>query len=606
MTKWTTACPDWEERIVARETLVPSGPMHPSKAEEALGVFKSLQMTDMPMRRDGTWPTMGEVCEPFVFDLVAAMFGAQDPDTGASGIKEAMLLISKKNGKSTIAAGIMLTALILNWRYDAELLVLAPTIEIANNSFGPAAAMVRADPELTNLLHVIDNQRQIKHRVNRAVLKIVAADTGVVGGKKAGFVLVDELWIFGKRAGSDAMLEEATGGQASRPEGFTIYLTTHSDEPPAGVFKSKLAYFRDVRDGEIEDPTCLPMLYEWPESMIVDKAYLDPENFYVTNPNIGKSQSVAFIQRKIAQAEAGEGEEGDTTIQIVIAKYLNVEIGLRRRRDRWLGADYWEQAKFEPLRDLDELLRRSEVAVVGIDGGGLDDLAGLCVLGRDRVTSVWLYWFHAWAHRKVLEVRKAIAAELQGFSVDGDLTFWGDAAQPFSVAQRLSASGETEEFLDRTDGANEDYSQMVDICVRVRERGLFPENGGIGLDPAVVGALLDALEAREFSLVDGGKGNVELISQSTVNMFSAINALQRRLESGSAAHGGSAMMAWCVSNAKAIQRGNALAITKQEAGRAKIDPLVAGFIATKMMERNPVASNDNGRSVYEEREMVVL
>src|SRR3546814_16551635 len=83
------------------------------------------------------------------------------------------------------------------------------------------------------------------------------------------------------------------------------------------------------------------------------------------------------------------------SIQIVLAKYLNVEIGLRLRRDRWRGADYWEQAA-DPTLTLETLLQRSEVAVVGVDGGGLDDLYGLCVAGRERDTGRWLYWTKAW------------------------------------------------------------------------------------------------------------------------------------------------------------------------------------------------------------------
>lgn len=548
--EWSTACPTWASRLIAREPIIPP-PIFRAQAEQALAVFKELRVVDLPGK-----PTFGQCSEQWVFDFVAAIFGAYDADTGQQLIREFYLLIAKKNTKSTIAAGIMLTAVILCWREEEEHLILAPTKEVADLSFKPAAGMIRADEELADLFHVQDHIRTITHRVTRASLKVVAADTDTVSGKKAGRVLVDEHWLFGSRPNAAGMFMEATGGQVSRDEGWIIYLTTQSEEPPAGVFAEKLNYFRDVRDGKIHDPKSLGILYEFPPEMIASKAYLDPANFYITNPNIGRSVNPVWIADELKKNLTKQ----DGSLQKFIAKHLNVEIGLNLRSDRWAGADYWED-QGNPLLTFDALMERSEVVVVGIDGGGLDDLLGLTVMGRDRETRKWLHWAHAWAHKIVLERRKDIASKLRDFEEDGDLTI--------------------------VDKPGDDVVQVCDIICGIRDAGLLPEKLAIGVDAAGIGDIVDELttEARGIT-----PEQITAISQGW-KLNGAIKTTERKVAGGELVHGATRLMAWCVGNARTVPQGNAVSITKAVSGSAKIDPLMATFDAATLMALNPVAAN---------------
>ena len=67
---------------------------------------------------------------------------------------------------------------------------------------------------------------------------------------------------------------------------------------------------------------------------------------------------------------------GHATDQIdaAIGQVDQGEVGQNLRSDRWAGADFWESQAMAPGLTLDQLLDRSEVVDVGIDGGGLDDL----------------------------------------------------------------------------------------------------------------------------------------------------------------------------------------------------------------------------------------
>ena len=552
--EWSTACPDWENRIKAKLSIIPP-PIFPQQAEQALAIFKELKVTDLPGK-----PTFGECSEQWVFDFVAAIFGGYDAETGKQMIREYYLLISKKNTKSTIAAGIMLTAVILCWRDEEEHLILAPTKEVADNSFKPAAAMVRADEELLALFHVQDHVRTITHRVSRASLKVVAADTDTVSGKKSGKVLVDEHWLFGKRGNAEAMFMEALGGQVSRDEGWVIYLTTQSDEPPAGVYKDKLNYFRDVRDGKIHDQKSLGVLYEYPAAMVKAKAYLDSSTYYITNPNIGRSVSAEWLEDQLRKMQ----HRTDGKFQQFLAKHLNVEIGLNLRSDRWAGADFWEQQAKVPGLTLEQLIERCEVITVGIDGGGLDDLLGLAVVGRERATRKWLVWTRAWAHPIALDRRKSEESRYEDFKEQGDLI-----------------------IIEQLPG---DVAAVAAVVKAINESGLL---ASVGLDPekthkVMFQALIDAGidEAMCFGIPQGWK------------LVGPISVTERKLAEGVLLHGGQPLMNWCVGNAKVEPRGNALLITKQASGIAKIDPLMALFNAVSLMALDPVPNQTT--SIYDE------
>ena len=557
---WSTACPDWQERIIAGESLIPFPPLYQEPAEMALRIFKQLRLVDVPGE-----PMMGEVTREWVYEFVAAIFGAYEPTSGVRLIQEFFLLISKKNMKSTLAAGVMLTALILNWRREAEFFIIAPTVEVANNSFKPAKAMIRADEELSDLFQVQDHTRTITHRTTGATLKILAAESDTVAGIKGTGVLIEEVWLFGKRAKAADMFTEAKGGLASRPEGFVIYLSTMSDEAPAGVFADLLKRAREVRDGKRVDNRLLPVLYEFPKEMLDSGTYRLPENFYITNPNMGASVSEAYLMGEFETAKA----DGEIALRRFMAKHLNVQIALSLTADYWAGAEFWEDSGKNPEINLDWMLEHCEVIDIGVDGGGLDDLLGISVVGRLKDNPrMWAAWFHAWAHPSVLERRKEIAPVLLDFAKQGDLT----------IVHRIG----------------DDSDEVAGLAARVYQSGVLDK---CGLDPHGVGAILDAM--LEYGVPEDA---VVGVSQGW-KLGAAIKTAERKLAEGCFIHSGSAMMNWVVGNARVEPRANGILITKQASGSSKIDPLMAMFDAVSLLSLNPTA---RGASVYETRGIRML
>lgn len=531
--------------MLAGLPLVPELPLFRAEADRALRVFKRLKIPDVIGQ-----PTLGEASGAWFFAIIEAMFGAYDPKTNRRMIQEFFLAIPKKNAKSSYGGAAMVVALIVNRRPEGEFLLVAPTKEIADIAFKQASGTIRVDPELDKLFHIQRHIRLITHRRTGATLQIKAADTDVITGSKALGTMIDETHVFAKRPRAAEVFVELRGALAARPDGFLFQMTTQSKEPPSGVFKAELSMARAVRDGRVVLPM-LPVIYELPNRLARDGGWKDRKYWPLVNPNMGRSVDEEFLVREVMKAE----EQGPAALALIASQHFNVEIGLSLMSDRWAGADYWAR-RADPDLTLDEVLARSECAVIGIDGGGLDDLFGMAVLGRERDTKDWLLWSHAWCHEGVLEARKSIAAMLRDFSAAGDLTIVDDRLQ--------------------------DISAIVGVVLRVRDSGLL---GGVAADPAGLGEFVDAMAEIDITqdnklLIGVGQG---------YRMMNAIKTGERMLASGRLRHSGSGLMAWCVGNLKIEPTATAIRATKQHAGDAKIDPAMAMFDAIDVMTTNPTA-----------------
>lgn len=521
--------------------MVPVLPLNIREADRAAAVFDKLRLADVP----GT-PCMGDAGGEWFREIVRALFGSLDTTTRERVIRELFLLVPKKNSKTTNGALMMLTALLLNERPHAPMGMSAPVQDVAQIAFDAAAGAIALDPVLDKKFHVRHHLKTIIHRETKAYLQIMTFDPAALTGPKWAAFLVDELHVIAKMAKASSAIRQIRGGMLPYPEAFMAFITTQSEEAPSGVFRAELQKARAIRDGRLMG-AMLPVLYELPESIQKDQsAWRDPENWGMVTPNAGRSITVGRLIEEYKAAES----TGEEEMRAWASQHLNVEIGLALHSDRWAGADFWEAQGVK--LSLEELLKRSEVVTVGVDGGGLDDMLALSVIGREEKTGKWLHWAHAWIHPIVLQRRKSEAERFRDFERDGDLTI--------------------------VDNIGEDVDQLAEYVRKVEDSGLLDR---IGVDAAGIGSIIDAITAQKIE-----PDRIVGIPQGW-KMVGSIKTVERKLAEHDFEHGGRPLMAWSVGNAKVEPRGNAIVITKQAAGFAKIDPLMATFDAAALMSMDP-------------------
>ncbi|MER9471076.1 terminase large subunit [Mesorhizobium sp. M0520] len=571
----------------AGRSLIPDLPLIRSEAEMGLAFFDELKLPDVPGK-----PRLGDAAGQWFRDIVATSFGSWDPASQQNFIRDIFVLAPKGSSKTSYGAGMELAVMLMNRRPRAEALFIGPTQAISDRAYEQAVGMIEESPDLKRRFRPRDHLKTIEDLVNGSEMKVKTFDLNILTGAILIFAHLDEVHLLGKSPYAGKVIRQIRGGIDKTPEGKFLITTTESDDIPAGAFKDELHSARKHRDGEFRDKEARPTLavmYEFPDDIAKDPAkWRDPANWPMVQPNLGRSVHM----KDLVQGWNSDKDKGERSIREWASQYLNIEMGVGHKTDGWPGAEYWAKAE-DPDLTLDDIIARSEAIVVGADGGGLDDLFGGNVLGREAGTKTWLSWTHAWCHEGVLKRRQTIAARLQDFANIGDLTIIDDEFE--DVSQSVQLLVPVAELLLPKDVAG--FLKLID---RINRAGLL---AAVALD--VEGPYGELTDALALIGVTQESGHIVGVGQG-YRLMNALKTSERKLANGTMKHCPSTLMDWCVGNIKIEPTATAIRATKQNAGDAKIDPPMAMLDSVSVMVTNPEPIAIAGSSYLDDEDMMVM
>ncbi len=479
--------------------------------------------------------------------IVANLFGWKRPD-GYRRYREAFIFVPRKNGKTPLAAGICLFVLFCDNEPGAEIYSAAADKDQASKLYEYAVGMVRNEPVLQQRARIYEGygQRSIVYDAENSSYKVLSSDAHTKHGGNTHLALVDELHA---QPSCDLLdvIETSTASE-DRKQPLLIEITT-SDFERESICNEKHAYASNVRDGVINDPTFLPVIYEAPR----DADYTDPKVWAAANPNLGVSVSREYMERQSRKAK--DSPRFRNTFKRL---HLNVRT---EQAVLWIPMEKWD-AITAPV-DPEEL--RGQPCYAGLDLASSSDLTAFTLLFPQEDGFKVLPFF--WCPADVVEQRKKRERLLYQQWIDRGLirTTEGDTTD-YAVVRR-------------------DINELADLY-GIQE---------IAVDRIFQGAqLAGELQGDGFEVISFGQGFLSMAAPTL--------EFERLIKAGKLEHGGHPVLRWMAAGA-AVEEDAAGNIkpTKAKSSR-KIDGIVTTIMA---LGRSMVADIDGG-SVYEQRGLTTI
>ncbi len=227
----------------------------------------------------GRWKTRTITLEPHQCFRLTTIFGWVD-DRGFRRFRKALVVLPRKNAKTTEAAGVGLFLFALDGEPGAEVYSAATTRDQAKISWDIAKRMVEKSPGFRDRFGITPLAHSIAIESEAAFFKPLSRDADSLEGLNPSGCIIDELHAHKTREVFD-VLDEATGAR-QQP---LIYIISTEGDNSAGIFAEQVNYAEQILEGNHEDDSYFAVLY----SIDAEDDWTARESWYKANPNLGVS-----------------------------------------------------------------------------------------------------------------------------------------------------------------------------------------------------------------------------------------------------------------------------------------------------------------------------
>ena len=240
----------------------------------------------------GEWAGKTVHLELFQKAFISALFGFLDKETGLRQYREALLYIARKNGKSTLLAGIALYMLLADGEPGAEVYSIATKKDQARLIYDETHNMIKQSAAIRK--HVKKRKSDLYFGLTFSKFQALGKNSDTLDGLNSSCVIIDELHGIKDRNLYEVMKQS----QAARQQPLLIMITTAGTVREC-IFDDMYSYACNIVDGIFEDEHFLPVLYE------LDKReeWTDPEAWIKANPALGSIKKVDDMESKIDRAK---------------------------------------------------------------------------------------------------------------------------------------------------------------------------------------------------------------------------------------------------------------------------------------------------------------